>query len=97
MRFKFHPEALEEYREAARYYAERQTDLDLRFVEAVETAIGRILAGPEQWPHLEDDIRRCLTRVFPYGIIYTVEPAYVLIVAVAHCSREPYYWKGRID
>ncbi len=97
MQFKFHPEALEEYREAARYYAERQTELDLRYVEAVENAITRILAAPERWPYIEDDIRRCLTRIFPYGIIYTVESEYVLIVAVAHCSREPFYWKGRID
>jgi hypothetical protein len=39
MRSEFHPEALQEYREAASYYAERAPILALRFVEAVEDAI----------------------------------------------------------
>jgi plasmid stabilization system protein ParE len=46
MRFEFHPEALEEYREAARWYGNREPELALRFVGEVEDAIGRILNGP---------------------------------------------------
>ena len=30
------------------------------------------------------------------GLDLQFEPDYVLIVAVAHCSREPGYWKHRI-
>ncbi len=41
MRFEFHPEALVEYEEAARHYAECQEGLELRFIAAVETAIRR--------------------------------------------------------
>jgi deoxyribonuclease V len=36
---------------------------------------------------------RCLTRKFPYGILYTVEEDNILILGVMHCSREPGYWK----
>ncbi len=36
MRYEFHPEALEEYDEAALWYAEREPALALRFIEAVE-------------------------------------------------------------
>jgi toxin ParE1/3/4 len=32
---------------------------------------------------------------FPYGILYTIEPDYILILAVMHCSRKPGYWKSR--
>ena len=96
MRWEFHPEALEEYREATLYYVERDPALALRFVEAVEDAIRRILESPERWRVLDDDVRRCLTRVFPYGILYTIEPEFILIVAVMHCSREPGYWKRRL-
>lgn len=39
MRWEFHPEALEEYREATLYYAERDPALGRRYVEAVEDAI----------------------------------------------------------
>ena len=96
MRWEFHPEALEEYREATLYYVERDPALALRFVEAVEDAIRRILESPERWRVLDEDVRRCLTRVFPYGVLYTIEPDFILIVAVMHCSREPGYWKRRV-
>jgi len=96
MRWEFHPEALEEYREATLYYVERDPALALRFVEAVEDAIRRILESPERWRVLDEDVRRCLTRVFPYGILYTIEPDFILIIAVMHCSREPGYWKRRV-
>lgn len=96
MRYDFHPEALEEYQQAALYYAERDPGLALRFVEAVEETIQRILEAPARWRILDEDVRRCLTRVFPYGVLYTVEPDFVLIVAIMHCSREPGYWKQRV-
>ncbi|MEP6707606.1 MAG: hypothetical protein ABJC05_08805, partial [Pyrinomonadaceae bacterium] len=31
-----------------------------------------------------------------YAILYTIEPEFVLIVSVGHCSREPGYWKERL-
>lgn len=96
MRYDFHPEALEEYQKAALYYAEHDPGLALRFVEAVEETIQRILEAPTRWRILDEDVRRCLTRVFPYGVLYTVEPDFVIIVAVMHCSREPGYWKQRV-
>ena len=68
MRYEFHPEALDEYQETTLYYAERDPALALRFVEAVEDAIRRILEAPERWRVLEEDVRRCLTHVFPYGV-----------------------------
>jgi hypothetical protein len=61
----------------------------LRFVEAVEDAIQRILESPERWRVLDDDVRRCLTHVFPYGILYTIEPEFILIVAVMPVVASP--------
>lgn len=96
MRYEFHPEALEEYEGAALWYVERDWDLALRFIESVEDAIQRILEAPPRWRVIDEDVRRCLTHVFPYGILYTIESDFVLIVAVMHCSREPGYWKHRM-
>lgn len=79
MKWDFHPEALEEYREAALSYAERDPTLALKFLDTVE-----------------DAIRCCLTHVFPYAVLFTIEPESILIVAVMHCSREPGYWKRRV-
>lgn len=96
MRWDFHPEALEEYREAALYYTDREPSVALRFVEAVEDAIRRILEMPFAWRALDDEVRRCLTHRFPYGVLFTVDDDYILIVAVMHTSREPGYWRHRL-
>jgi toxin ParE1/3/4 len=49
-----------------------------------------------RYPIVEEDVRRCMTKKFPYAILYTIEPDdSILIVAVMHCSRKPGYWKER--
>ena len=95
MKHVFHPEALAEYEAAARYYAERDPTVAVRFVDAVQDAIRRIADAPHRWRVVEDDIRRCLTHVFPYSVLYCAEPDRVFILAVMHCSRRPGYWKAR--
>jgi len=97
MRYEFHPEALAEYEAAVLYYAERDPAVASRFVATIEDAIDRIVDTPTRWRPLDEDIRRCLTKVFPYGILYTIEPECVLILAVMHCSRHPGYWKHRSE
>jgi len=96
MKYVFHPAALTEYGEAVEFYAQRRVELAQAFINAVEDAIFRIVESPSRWALIDEDIRRCLTRKFPYGILYTIEDDYILIVAVMHCSRVPGYWKKRI-
>lgn len=38
----------------------------------------------------------CIAQAFPFGILYTIEADFILIVAVMHFSREPGYWKKRL-
>jgi toxin ParE1/3/4 len=96
VRIGFHPEALEEFKDAAQYYAGRQEYLELRFIAAVETVLKRIQQNPEWARIFEDDIRRSLIHVFPYAVLYSIEPDYLLIIAVMHCNREPGYWRHRV-
>ena len=95
MRYEFHPDALAEYRDAAMYYAERRKGLELRFIECVESAIQRILQSPSACKILEEDVRYCTTPVFPYSVLFTIEPEYILIIGIAHHRRKPRYWKYR--
>jgi hypothetical protein len=39
----------------------------------VESAIDRIAEAPKRWRLFEEDIRRCLVRVFPYAVLYSIE------------------------
>ena len=97
MRFDFHPEALAEYQQAAQFYASCKDDLDLRFINSVEQSIRRIVKHPELHRFIDADVRRCLTKVFPYAVLFTLEPDRILIVAVMHCHREPGYWRNRLS
>jgi len=96
MRLDFHPEALAEYRAAARYYETRKPGLGIRFVEAVEDAIERVIESPLAWRDCGEGIQRCLTRVFPYAVYYTIEADKVQVLAIGHCAREPGYWNERL-
>lgn len=58
-----------EYREAARYYAGCQAGLELCFIASVEAAVRQIADAPGRWRIVDEDIRRCLTKVFPYAIL----------------------------
>lgn len=96
MRYIFHPEALQEYEEAALYYKEISRELAVSFINSVEKGIKKILEYPEAWQAVEEDVRRHLIKRFPFGIYYTIQEDYVLIVAVMHMSRKPGYWKKRL-
>ena len=96
MNIAFHPEALVEFQDAARHYAGCQEGLELRFIAAVEAVLGRVQQNSEWGIIFEDDIRRSLTHVFPYAVLYSIEADYLLIIAVMHCHREPGYWRHRV-
>ena len=97
MTYRFHPEALDEYDQAAAYYATCQPGLEIRFLDAVEATIQRVCEAPERWRRFDGDVRRCLVHVFPYAVLYSIErDALVYVIAVMHCHREPEYWKKRI-
>jgi len=96
MNFYFHNEAEEEFNNAIDYYEKVQKGLGYDFAIEVYETIERIITFPEAWPTLEDDIHRCLTKRFPYGIIYSIEPEGIFILAVMHLKRDPDYWKSRI-
>ncbi len=97
MNFALHPDALAEFEQAARYYAEKRGELAQRLVLSVEHAIGKLCERPSHYAILVHDVRRCLTRVFPYAALYTVEPDFFLIVTVMHCHRKPGYWQHRLS
>lgn len=92
----FHPDAGLEFEEAVRFYRARGRTLGDRLALEVRAAIRKILETPERWRVIEGGVRRCRVRVFPYSVLYTVEPDYIMIVAIMHSKREPGYWQQRL-
>jgi plasmid stabilization system protein ParE len=97
MKYSFHPEAEAEFNQAIVYYEDCAEGLGYDFAVEVYSAIERIVAYPEAWATLEGEIRRCQTRRFPFGVLYSVEPQEIFIVAVMHLHRDPNYWKHRLE
>lgn len=90
---KFHPDAESEMINAAAYYESQQPDLGRRFLAAVQDSINRILLNPRLYPVVELNVRRCLTKTFPFGILFREMPDKIVIMAVMHLHRDPDYWK----
>ena len=96
MTYSFHPEARQEYMDAAEYYSDIRSILGVAFSADIESVIQRICDGPTHWGFLERDVRRCPAKRFPYAVLYTVEGEHFFIIAVMHSSRRPGYWRDRL-
>ncbi len=96
MNYSFHPEAKAELLDAIDYYEDCEIGLGYDFSSEVFSTIENILNFPKAWPLIDDEIRRCQTQRFPYGLVYAEEGDEVIILAVMHLRRDPDYWKDRV-
>ena len=95
MRLYFAAAAREELDAAFEYFELRQTCLGYRFIAEVDEALLRIRNQPLAWHPLGKYLRRCHLKHFRYGLIYRLRGEQVEILAVAHDSRRPGYWRNR--
>jgi len=93
----FDPEARAEFLAAVGYYEECRAGLGRRFREAVEAEVESVRRMPFRFRVIHAPFRRCLIPKFPYSVIFSIEPRFILVVAVAHSKREPGYWRDRIE
>ena len=99
----FHTAAAEEMAEAAEWYESRAAGLGSRFLDGVQAALATLNEHPKLggiWgdPALPGDVevRRFPLRVFPFLIVYVLNPE-PTIIAVAHGRRRPGYWVDRVQ
>jgi len=77
------------------YYSEAQPGLGARFTAAVEEAAARALAFPLSGSPSRSNTRRVMVKGFPFSLVYRMEPDGIVVFAVAHHARRPYYWQSR--
>jgi plasmid stabilization system protein ParE len=92
----FHPKARRELLEAAARYDAEKPGLGLDFLDTVERATRLIIQHPEASPVVLANVRRRLVARFPYAIVYSSSPGRIIVSAIAHHSRRPFYWRRRI-
>lgn len=85
--------AVREFTDALLWYAEKSHIAATRFDEEFEQALAAIADHPTHYPKFDDQHRMYLMQRFPYQVFYRVNPDRILVVAVAHTSREPGYWR----
>ena len=78
------------------FYEQRQSGLGLDFERATRNALKRIAGSPDRWPVGKYGTRHYLMERFPFIIHYLDMPERIWIVAFAHTSRKPNYWRRRI-
>lgn len=97
MERKVHRGAERDFLQALAYYDSKSPELGDRFIAAFEQAVAEIQEDPERWPMDGKKARRReMGDRFPFGVIYVVRANSLHIVALAHHSRRPHYWRRRL-
>jgi len=92
---RWHPEALEEAREARDWYASRSLSAARGFLTALENAVKAVVEDPLRWPARAQGCRQFVfPNQYPFTLVFSYQES-LRVIAVAHQSRRPGYWKGR--
>uniref|UniRef100_Q3ARI3 Plasmid stabilization system n=1 Tax=Chlorobium chlorochromatii (strain CaD3) TaxID=340177 RepID=Q3ARI3_CHLCH len=95
MRVFFLKYAQQELDDTAHCYEMELKGLGKIFKDEVKKAISRIIKYPEAWTIERTTIRKCTLHKFPYVILYSIEKNHIVIIAISHQHRKPYYWIDR--
>lgn len=94
-------QAAEEAIEAAAWYEQERPGLGIEFAHAVSAAID--LLEDEILPLTNmpgaagaRGIKRLVLKRFPYDIVVWELPEEIIVLAIAHQSRRPGYWRSRL-
>ena len=98
----FHPEARAEFLAEVEYLNEERSGLGDEFEQALYATTDLIEMWPYAgalWPDLDTGIavRSLGVRRFPFRVVYIKEGSLFTVVAVAHTSQDPGYWKHRVQ
>ena len=100
-RVRVSAEASREFQEAADWYEGETPGLGFRLIDAVEHAIELLredfppqTSGPDDAGHR--GAKRLILHRFPFSIITIEQDGEFVVLALAHHSRRPDYWKNRL-
>ena len=64
----------------------------------IDVAVEQVLAAPERHPvwRTGSGIHRVRVKVFPYQVVYAIEPGAIVVIAFAATAQRPGYWLSRV-
>jgi toxin ParE1/3/4 len=97
MRLEIHSDAREEFLQAASFYDAQVPGLGLRFIAEMERCQESLLQTPLIGRAFGKRLRRWpVADKFPYTIVSALLGEVLYVVAYAHGSRRPGYWRTRV-
>jgi hypothetical protein len=72
-----------------RWYEDKASGLGEDFLRIFYAQVQEIIRNPLLFPLINQDIRRCLLRRFPYAIYFKTENWRIIILGLFHCARNP--------
>ncbi|MBK6561607.1 type II toxin-antitoxin system RelE/ParE family toxin [Candidatus Amarobacter glycogenicus] len=90
------PEAEAELEAAVDWHLSHSRDVAERFADEYERVIEAIHRFPEIGRPIDGGLRRLNIGRTDYTIIYRLRDDVATILAVAHASRRPGYWRERL-
>ena len=89
------PEAEADLVNARDGYERQREALGAAFLRCVEEVLERIGRTPEMYTTVYHDVRRALTRRFPYAVYYRIAGNEVVVLGILHTHRDPREWQSR--
>jgi hypothetical protein len=65
----FHPQAAEEYSQAAQHYAAIAPELGIRFYDEIERLLVEVRRQPDRFWQFSPPAQRALAHKFPYSVV----------------------------
>jgi plasmid stabilization system protein ParE len=95
-------EAEDELAEAEDWYEAQRPGLGPDFRRAIDEAMELLAEAPlaaQTVAHVPDSlgVRKLLVKRFPYGIVFMAHDEELWVLAFAHHSRRPGYWRVRME
>ncbi len=95
LRVVFRRAAKSEFEDAAAWYEERRRGLGEEFAAEIEEAIQRASEHPARYPLVFGDVRRAVSRRFPFAAYFRLRGDKLVVLAVFHGRRDPAIWRRR--
>ena len=98
---RIHAATAEETAEAAAWYEKRRSGLGEDYERAIDAALDLLeqdIVPLASAPGIAGvrEVKRLLLRRFPYAMVVRERGTEIFVIAFAHHSRRPGYWRGRL-
>jgi plasmid stabilization system protein ParE len=94
---RIQPRAQADAAQAMLWYEDRCPGLGAEFLLDLDQAITKAADLPLAYESLYGNVRRILTRRFPFAVYFIVQEESVEIIAIWHQQRTPGAWKSRAE